>query len=295
MVRTRALTAPTSTSARQEASEPATGVVARGRATTRGRGRGRGRTSSRGRGRAPSPSDTRAVTPPPTEEVVREGEYGENEQVQNEELPFQPTPLMINQVLAYLSGLSDQGQTPPVFSAPAPQVPEVQHAATVAPRMDASLEIGTFPRLTTGPIMTNDQHELLSKFLKLKPPVFKGAESEDAYDFLVDCHELLHKMGIVERFGVEFVSYQFQGNAKMWWRSHVECQPTEAPPMTWASFSSLFIEKYIPRTLRDRKRDEFLSLEQGRMWVNAYEAKFRALPDMPLNFVSVHKSGFVVL
>ena len=47
--------------------------------------------------------------------------------------------------------------------------------------------------------------------------------------------------------------------------------------MTWASFSSLFMEKYIPRTLRDRKRDEFLSLEQGRMSVNAYQARFRAL------------------
>ena len=52
----------------------------------RGRGRGRGRTSFRGRGQAPSPSGTRAVSPPPTEEVVREGEEGENEQVQNEEL-----------------------------------------------------------------------------------------------------------------------------------------------------------------------------------------------------------------
>ena len=105
---------------------------------------------------------------------------------------------MINQVLAYLSGLSEQGQTPPVFSAPAPQVLGVQRAAVVAPRMDASLEIGTFSRFTTGPIMTSDQHEVFSKFLKLKPPIFKGAESEDAYDFLVDCHELLHKMGIVE-------------------------------------------------------------------------------------------------
>ena len=135
-----------------------------------------------------------------------------------------------------------------MFSTPAPQVPEAQHVATVAPRMDASLEIGTFPHLTTGPIMTSDQHELFSKFLKLKPTVFKGAESEDAYDFLVDYHELLHKMGIVEQFGVGFVTYQFQGNAKMWWRSHVECQPAQAPPMTWASFSSLFMEKYILRT-----------------------------------------------
>ena len=84
----------------------------------------------------------------------------------------------------------------------------------MAPRMDASLEVGSFSRLTIGHIMTSDQHELFTKFLKLKPPVFKGAESEDAYDFLVDCHELIHKMGIVERFGVEFVTYQFQGNAK---------------------------------------------------------------------------------
>ena len=109
MVRTRATTAPTQTSARQEASEPATGAVARGRAAARGRGRGRGRTSSRGRGQAPVPSGTRAVNPPPTEEVVREGEEGENEQVQNEELLPQPTPEMIYQFLAYLSGLSDQG------------------------------------------------------------------------------------------------------------------------------------------------------------------------------------------
>ena len=47
--------------------------------------------------------------------------------------------------------------------------------------------------------------------------------------------------------------------------------------MTWASFSSLFMEKYIPRTLRDRKIDKFLSLEQGKMSVAACEAKFRAL------------------
>ena len=84
MVRTRATTAPTSTSARQEAFEPATGAIAQGRVTAKSCGRGRGRTSSRGRGQTPSPSDARAVAPPTTKEVVREGEDGENEQVQNE-------------------------------------------------------------------------------------------------------------------------------------------------------------------------------------------------------------------
>ena len=91
MVRTRETTASIPTPARQDASEPATEAVARRGAVARGRGRGRGRTSSRGRGQAPSPSGTSAVTPPSAEEVVREGEDGKNEQVQNEELPPQPT------------------------------------------------------------------------------------------------------------------------------------------------------------------------------------------------------------
>ena len=99
MVRTRATIKPTQKPARQDAFEPATGAIARRGVVPRGRGRGRGRTPSRGRGQAPDPSSARAVTPPPTEEVVREGEEGENEQVQNEELPPQPAPEIINQVL----------------------------------------------------------------------------------------------------------------------------------------------------------------------------------------------------
>ena len=79
MVRTRATTVPTSTSARQGASEPATGTVARRGAVARGRGRGRGRTPTGGRGQTPGLARNRAVTPPPTDEVVREGEEGENE------------------------------------------------------------------------------------------------------------------------------------------------------------------------------------------------------------------------
>ena len=51
----------------------------------------------------PGPASTRAVTPPPTDEVVREGEEGENEQVQDEELPPQPTLEMITRFLLILA------------------------------------------------------------------------------------------------------------------------------------------------------------------------------------------------
>ena len=53
----------------------------------RGRGRGRRRTPSRGRGQTPGLASNMTVTPPPTDEAVREGEEGENEQVQDKEVP----------------------------------------------------------------------------------------------------------------------------------------------------------------------------------------------------------------
>ena len=58
----------------------------------RGRGRGRGTMPTSGRGQKPGPASNRAVTPPPTDEVVREGEEGENEQIRDKEVPTQPTP-----------------------------------------------------------------------------------------------------------------------------------------------------------------------------------------------------------
>ena len=131
---------PTPTPARQCASEPIIGAVTLGGALARGCGRGRRRKPTRGRGQTPGPARNREVTPPPTNEVVREDEEGPNEQVQDKEVPPQPTSDMINKVLTYLSRLSDQGLTPPVFSRTEPQVQGVQHATVVAPLMDGSLE-----------------------------------------------------------------------------------------------------------------------------------------------------------
>ena len=69
---------PTATLSRQGASEPTIRTIARGGGVARGRGRGRRRMPSRGRGQTPGPAMNRAVTPPPIDEVVREGEEGEN-------------------------------------------------------------------------------------------------------------------------------------------------------------------------------------------------------------------------
>jgi len=45
----------------------------------------------------------------------------------------------------------------------------------------------------------------------------------------------------------------------------------------------------MPRTLRDRKKNEFMALEQGGMSVATYEAKFHALSRYAMQLVTTEE------
>ena len=90
-------------------------------------------------------------------------------------------------------------------------------------------------------------------------------------------YDRLYKFGFVHQHAVEFVTFQLQGKINQWWRDYVECRSSALPPLTWTQFHALFLNKYVHRTLTDRKKDEFMSLEQGGTFMAAYEAKFHAL------------------
>lgn len=50
-----------------------------------------------------------------------------------------------------------------------------------------------------------------------------------------------------------------------------------------------FLEKYVPQTLIDCKKDEFMTLEQGGIYVAPYEAMFHALSRYAMQFVTTHE------
>src|SRR5947208_5032047 len=47
--------------------------------------------------------------------------------------------------------------------------------------------------------------------------------------------------------------------------------------MTWQGFKTLFLDKYFPPTEREKKEEEFKSLEHGNMTVDQYLAVFTRL------------------
>ena len=62
------------------------------------------------------------------------------------------------------------------------------------------------------------------------------------------------------------------------------CSPTYLD-----QFHALFLEKYVPQTLRYCKKDEFIALEQGGMFVASYWDKFHVLSRYAMQLVTIEE------
>ncbi|XP_015159293.1 uncharacterized protein [Solanum tuberosum] len=118
---------------------------------------------------------------------------------------------------------------------------------------------------------------MLRVFQRLAPPIFSRAIGEDTHEFQLICQEHLQSLGLLESRGADFIAHQFRGPARQWWRTYRESRLVGSPPISWSESLEAFLVRFMPRSIRDRLRDQFSRLEQGLMTVSEYEMRFHEL------------------
>ena len=148
---------------------------------------------------------------------------------------------------------------PPTERVQAP-TPDDSAAATTATVLPAS-EVG----------------KALDRFLRIATVRFSGAPTQDATEFITVVESRLRTLQILEAHGPDFVSYLLDKEAGYWYRSYMDRRPMGSPPPTWDQFREAFLDQYVPRSVRESFRSQFLQLQQGSMLVSEYEAQFTRL------------------
>ncbi|XP_011621788.1 uncharacterized protein LOC105420304 [Amborella trichopoda] len=68
-----------------------------------------------------------------------------------------------------------------------------------------------------------------------------------------------------------------EGETEHWWRSVQQAWEEVQMVPTWEKFLGAFNEKYFSNSVKERKEVEFIELQQGRLNIDQYAAKFLEL------------------
>ncbi|KAM0873099.1 hypothetical protein ACQ4PT_038292 [Festuca glaucescens] len=117
----------------------------------------------------------------------------------------------------------------------------------------------------------------LGDFIRALPPVFTHPkEPLDADDWLRTIERKFNALHVPPGERVNFATYQLEGAAGSWWEGFLALQ-VPGHDVTWEEFVTAFRAAYIPKTVMDIKRREFLDFTQGKLDVETYGREFTQL------------------
>ena len=84
-----------------------------------------------------------------------------------------------------------------------------------------------------------------------------------------------------------FTEFLLRGEARLWWKMKKEKR--EGKEHLWKEFQELFLRRYFPVSVHERKRKEFLYLTQGNKTVMEYDKEFTQLSRFARSLVATEK------
>ncbi|KAJ8627943.1 hypothetical protein MRB53_021250 [Persea americana] len=122
-----------------------------------------------------------------------------------------------------------------------------------------------------------DPNDLYEKFRKRFPPEFHGSEDPMvADDFIEQLEQIFAVFRCTQKQKVSLSAYMFRGIALQWWNSvkTVIQADTVTEENAWKTFTEEFMDKFIPKYVKDQWKKDFQNLKQGDMSVQQYEQQF---------------------
>ena len=137
-------------------------------------------------------------------------------------------------------------------------------------------EVATAVRRMNRASAGEDGSSLLEKFLKLRPPVFRGkTDTLGPEAWIKKLTKIFEAMSAPDERRMTLIPFILEDEAEFWWDMIARTEDVEH--MTWVAFKKLFLGKYFPQVERDARREEFEKLLQRGMTVAQYEAQFTEL------------------
>ncbi|XP_004516299.1 uncharacterized protein [Cicer arietinum] len=98
-----------------------------------------------------------------------------------------------------------------------------------------------------------------------------------AYKWLQEVEKFFKGVACPEGQKVHLGTFMLTEEVEHWWNNARQHLDNAGAAITWAVFKNMFLVKYFPGDIRNRKEMEFVKLEQGNMSVAEYAAKFEEL------------------
>ncbi|XP_073224792.1 uncharacterized protein [Cicer arietinum] len=126
--------------------------------------------------------------------------------------------------------------------------------------------------------MQINEFMVMDRFHKANPPSFEGHYNPNgAQKWLQEVEKIFRGVACPEGQKVHLGTFMLTEEAEHWWDNARQQLDNVGTAITCAIFKNMFLIKYFPEDIRNRKGMEFVKLEQGNMSVVEYAAKFEEL------------------